>query len=321
MEAPPTSLTSTVLVTNVSPNADEIAIANFFSFCGTILSLKVTHFPDQPERGSEALIVFETDGAAQTALLLNSAVIIDRPITVVAGGVSESSSPEHSQHSIELRGEQVPNIPNIPAEQRSKTSVIASMLAKGYILGQDAITKARAVDEENKITMTAGSVVVMAKEKIVQIDKDFHISEKVGQIANEISEKAKEVDNQWHISENVSSAVKNISESVEVGIGAIQTKANQTPVVQSTLTRLTQFGENVSNFIQPSADALKASFEDIKEQSNQLIEENRRDTTSVSRQTEQETHSPREEEQEHEHEHERQHQEYTLEGEDHHQQD
>jgi len=153
------------------------------------------------------------------------------------------------------------------------------MLAKGYILGQDAIAKAREIDDQNRITVTAEQYVGIAKEKITQLDQQYKISEKVSQLAADVSEKAKEVDNQWHISETVSNAAKNIADTVEVGIGAIQNRAKESPVVQNTVTKLTQLGTDVQNFIQPSAEALKANIDDIKEQTFQQVEANQRDRT------------------------------------------
>jgi hypothetical protein len=105
-------------------------------------------------------VTFETEGAAKTALLLTSALIVDRPITVIPHNAGTTEFPAsikdlaeesvHQHQQIELEGDQISNRPqpNIPAELRSKTSVIASLIAAGYTLGADTVRTAREFDGE-----------------------------------------------------------------------------------------------------------------------------------------------------------------------------
>jgi len=73
--------TVVVHVTNISPHATESNLRDFFNFCGTVTSIKMS--PSQLKDDSlEALVEFEGKGCADTALLLTHAIIKDRPIKV-----------------------------------------------------------------------------------------------------------------------------------------------------------------------------------------------------------------------------------------------
>lgn len=86
-----------VYVTNISPNANEKTVSDFFSFCGKISKLFVNKYVEfqilpnsvadipffREQETSSAVVEFETESAAKTALLLTNALIVDRPITVV----------------------------------------------------------------------------------------------------------------------------------------------------------------------------------------------------------------------------------------------
>lgn len=113
-------------------------------------------------------MIFETDSAAKTALLLTNALIVDRPITVVPHVPSsetdaqveqtteaqaditnrEFTAPDHERvctHSIVVHRYNTSCTIYLFYSQ-SKTSVIASLLAAGYILGDNTATQAREFD-------------------------------------------------------------------------------------------------------------------------------------------------------------------------------
>ena len=47
---------------------------------------------------------------------------------------------------------------HVADSQRSKTSVVASLAAAGYTVGEDALTKAKAYDEKHMITLQVISI-------------------------------------------------------------------------------------------------------------------------------------------------------------------
>jgi len=265
---PSSDLANTVFVSNISPTANEKTVSEFFSFCGRITDLKLnTH----PNKGGEAIVTFETEAAAKTALLLTNALIADRPITVVPFTATErqdfnnaAATPETVR--TELHGDQVPNKNHqLPAEERSKLSVIASLVAAGYTLGTDAISKAREIDEQNQLSAKAAAVVEVVKEKANEIDQKLKISENVAAVQTAVGNKVRELDEQWKVSDNLAAAYKTATTNIEAGVQ----KAKEVPAVQ-TATR------TVNSYITPAAETLKANYEDIKQQTNQLIEEKSR---------------------------------------------
>jgi len=266
---------TSVFVTNISPSANEKTVSEFFSFCGKIVHIKLHVYPN---KGSEALIVFETEAAAKTATLLTNALIADRPITVTQYREAEKDHEKPQglptdTNTIELSGDQIPNKPHaVPADQRSNTSVIASMLAAGYVLGSDTIQKAREIDEQNQLTAKVVAAAAAAKEKVLEIDQQLKISETIGALGTGVANKAREVDEAWKISENISYGYTVVSTNIQAGVE----KAKESPAVQTTTTAVTNLTQNIGNLISPSVEALKANVQDIKQQSNELIEQKMR---------------------------------------------
>jgi RNA recognition motif-containing protein len=289
-----------VFVSNISPSSNEQTLASFFSFCGTITNLKLTSHSDNGTK--EAIVSFENEAAAKTALLLTNAVIADRPITVVpysskAEHKESSSDSASSSHTTEISGDQIPNKNHpVPADQRSHVSVIAGLLAAGYTLGSDAFTKARQVDEQNQLSTKLAAAATATKEKFQALDQTYQISEKVGNVVEGVTNKAKEVDQNWKISENVSSVVKNVTDTAEV----LSAKANEHPAVQSTMSTLSYFAENVSNFFSPGIQAINQQIStqaaQIREETNHHIDEKMK-----AREVEKKSQQPAEEVEHHEH--------------------
>jgi len=259
----PQNLTkTTVYVTNIAPSATEQTICDFFSFCGKINSITFTKHEDKE---GEAIVIFESEAAAKTALLLTNALIIDRPI-LVAVYSPPASQPDrslglHSDGSLttELKQDQIKNPNPVPAEERTKTSVIASLLAAGYKLSNDAIAKAREFDEQNRISekvMQAAEVVV---DKMKELDIQYKITEKVESLV----EKAKEVDSRYGITNT-------LTENFET----LQKKARENPKINDVVTTISQWGEDLGNRV-------KAEVEEITQQSKTLIEQQQKQENSA----------------------------------------
>jgi len=153
------------------------------------------------------------------------------------------------------------------------------MLAAGYVLGADTFQKAREIDEHNQLTAKVSAAATAAKEKVLEIDQQLKISETIGAIGTGVANKAREVDEAWKISENISSGYTMVSTNIQAGVEI----AKESPAVQTTTNAFNQLTTNIGNFISPSIEVLKANVEDIKQQSNQMIEEKQKNqTTSIS---------------------------------------
>jgi hypothetical protein len=128
----------------------------------------------------EAVIDFQTDAAAKTALLLTNALIVDRPITVAqyTGAPIHKGSEEMVSHETKVTGDQITHQQHIvPDQERTKTSVIASMVAAGYNMGADAVDKARAYDEQHSITQSIQAQTEALKAKAQEINQQYKIGE------------------------------------------------------------------------------------------------------------------------------------------------
>jgi len=278
-----------VFVANISPNATEKTVSDFFSFCGRIT--KLTLRKEATGDGSqEAVVVFETDSAAKTALLLTNALIVDRPITVVAH-VASSVEPEGDVFRQETQQEIPQDITNrtftAPDHERSKTSVVASMLAAGYTLGTDAISRARDIDEKHMISLQLKVGAEQVKAKANEIDKALHISETANVIRTVTLEKAKEVDERLQISAKVGQA----ADAVKQQATALANKATGSEVLTQGVAMLNNLSNTIQQTIQPAAEnevvakgvgilqnigtSIQQSFQRLQDETLVMVEEKR----------------------------------------------
>ena len=81
-----------VVVSNVAPTATKANVSEFFAFCGPIVEVVLHPAPDGATQSG--LVEFGSAAAAETALLLNAALIVDRPIRVsLPGGAPAAGGP------------------------------------------------------------------------------------------------------------------------------------------------------------------------------------------------------------------------------------
>lgn len=77
---------------------------------------------------------------------------------------------------------------------------VASMLAKGSAIRQDAINKAKAFDEKHQLTASAS-------EKVVSFDRRVGITEKFTAGISVVNEKVKTVDQRLQVSDKTMAAI------------------------------------------------------------------------------------------------------------------
>ncbi|XVF26832.1 hypothetical protein REPUB_Repub14bG0053100 [Reevesia pubescens] len=78
--------------------------------------------------------------------------------------------------------------------------MMSTMLAKGFILGKDAINEAKAFDERHHLTSNASTTVT-------SIDQKMGLSEKLSIGTAVVNEKMREMDEQFQVSEKTKSAL------------------------------------------------------------------------------------------------------------------
>ncbi|KAI3905068.1 hypothetical protein MKX01_017314 [Papaver californicum] len=166
----------TLKVSNVSLGASEQDIKEFFSFSGDIEYVEIQ---SENERCQNAYVTFKDPQGADTALLLSGATIVDLSVTI-------TPAPDY---------ELPPDALNPPAAE----DVVSSMLAKGFILGKDAVNKAKAFDEKLQFTSSATA-------KVVSLDQKIGLTEKISMGTTVVNEKVKEMDQKFQVSEKTKSA-------------------------------------------------------------------------------------------------------------------
>nr|GMC58055.1 binding partner of ACD11 1-like [Ipomoea batatas] len=201
------SVVRTVKVSNVSLSASEEDIMEFFSFSGEI---EYVEMQSANERSETAYVTFMDPQGAETALLLSGSTIVDQSVTieldpeyklppnVLPGSTATENQPVSAADSVILTAE----------------DVVSSMLAKGFILGKDALNKAKDFDEKHQFTSTASATVASFDQKV-------GFTEKIGIGATIVNDKVKEMDQKLQVSEKTKSAFAVAEQSVSSAGSAI----------------------------------------------------------------------------------------------------
>ncbi|KAI3949118.1 hypothetical protein MKW92_019726 [Papaver armeniacum] len=180
----------TVKVSNVSLGASEQDIKEFFSFSGDIEYVEIQ---SENERCQNAYVTFKDPQGADTALLLSGATIVDLSVTI-------TPAPDYELPPAALNPPAESQTGGVPESAVQKAEdVVSSMLAKGFILGKDAVNKAKAFDEKHQFTSTATA-------KVVSLDQKIGLTEKISMGTTVVNEKVKEMDQKFQVSEKTKSA-------------------------------------------------------------------------------------------------------------------
>eukprot|EP01090_Pellita_catalonica_P016892 TRINITY_DN4983_c0_g1_i1.p1 TRINITY_DN4983_c0_g1~~TRINITY_DN4983_c0_g1_i1.p1 ORF type:complete len:372 (-),score=110.02 TRINITY_DN4983_c0_g1_i1:141-1256(-) len=215
-----TTVNRTVFVRNISPKASEKSVGDFFAFCGIITSITIRRQPDSDEGLQEAIVEFKDAKATEIAKLLTNALIIDRPITVTLYSQEAAKAAEAAttldDTEVTVTGDEIQNKKHaLPASQRSHTSVIASLVAAGYELANGTLEKARAVDDQHKISATVTSGLTTAQAKASELDKEYKISETASSFTNSLVQTVAAYDQTYGISEAAKGAYTATSDAVK----------------------------------------------------------------------------------------------------------
>ncbi|KAJ7943501.1 Binding partner of ACD11 1 [Quillaja saponaria] len=185
----------TVEVTGLSPKATEKDVYDFFAFSGAIEHVEIVRSGDD---ACTAYVTFKDDYSQETACLLSGATIVDERVCITRWGnyVDEfdfwkSPSDRHEEATDPNQSLQSRQFVSSAGEAVTMAQeVVYNMLEKGYILGKDALTRAKAFDESHQVSATATAKVAELSQRIGLTDK---ISAGVGAV--------KSVDEKYHFSE------------------------------------------------------------------------------------------------------------------------
>ncbi|KAI3731679.1 hypothetical protein L1987_62868 [Smallanthus sonchifolius] len=167
----------TVEVRNVSKAVTEKDIWEFFSFSGIIHYIEMK---SESETTKHVFVTFKESQGANTAVLLTGATIGDLAVSV--SHVENYQLPA-GVPPITPRGAQGSNT---YALQKAE-EVVSNMLAKGFVLGKDALQKAKSFDEKHRLSSNASATVA-------SIDRKMGLTHKLSMGTAAMNERMKEVD-------------------------------------------------------------------------------------------------------------------------------
>jgi len=178
-------MSPTVHVSNIGPSTSEKELKDFFSYCGKIVDLSITPTSDTPDATKSATVTFEREAAAHTALLLNQTQLSGHNIRVESSqSLDEMAGGKAASHADE------PDFgadtdPVARQENKPRSAIFAEMLAQGYVIGDQALTKGIELDKKHGITAKFTAYLAAINEKLHATDRarstdqTYHVTEKV----------------------------------------------------------------------------------------------------------------------------------------------
>ncbi|KAL0296916.1 UNVERIFIED_CONTAM: Binding partner of ACD11 1 [Sesamum calycinum] len=190
----------TVEIANLSPNATEKDVCDFFAFCGAIQHVEIVR---AGEYACTAYVTFKNPHAVETAILVNGATILDRPVCITRSGHYGGDYNLWNHSSLKIEDENLPSqsqghnvVPSAGRAVSLAQDAVKSVAAKGYVLGKGALNKAKAFDESHQVSATAVAKVTQLSERVGLTDK----------IVTGV-EAARAADQRYHISNTTRSVV------------------------------------------------------------------------------------------------------------------
>ncbi|XP_030514719.1 binding partner of ACD11 1-like isoform X2 [Rhodamnia argentea] len=190
----------TAEITGLSPRSTEKDVYDFFAHCGAIEYIEIIR---SGEYARTAHVTFKDAYALETALLLSGATIGDRHVGISRwGAFIDDSDPWNGSSK---KSDDVTSVvathamPMVSSPSEAVTlaqEVVMTMMAKGYDLGKDALTKAKAFDDSHQVSSTAAAKVAELSDRMGLTDKITAGREVV-----------RSVDEKYHISDITRSAV------------------------------------------------------------------------------------------------------------------
>ncbi|CAL5215304.1 unnamed protein product [Lathyrus oleraceus] len=178
----------TVKVSNVTAAATENDIKEFFSFSGDI---QYVEMQSDTENTKTAYVTFKNTQGADTAVLLTGSNIANASVIITP--VENYQLPPEAQPFS-------PDLKKTPDAVKKAEDVVSTMLAKGFVLGKDAIGRAKSFDERHRLSSNASA-------KVASLDRKIGLSGKLSVGTALVNEKVREMDEKFQVSEKTKSAL------------------------------------------------------------------------------------------------------------------
>ncbi|GAB2221795.1 hypothetical protein Drorol1_Dr00012983 [Drosera rotundifolia] len=197
----------TVKVCNVSLDASEQDIKEFFSFSGDI---EYVELHSETERSQTAYVTFKDTQGAETAVLLSGATIVDQSVTIALA--PDYKPPAAASLSPTVLENRIAG--GVGSAVQKAEDIVTTMLAKGFVFGKDALGKAKSLDEKHALTSTASA-------KVASLDQKIGLTENITVGKTLVNEKMKEVDEKFQVSEKTKTALAAAEQTVSNAASAI----------------------------------------------------------------------------------------------------
>ncbi|CAN6550560.1 unnamed protein product [Malus baccata var. baccata] len=194
-----------VEVTGLSPKATEKDVYDFFAFSGSIDHVEIVRSGDC---ACTAYVTFKDSYSQGTACLLSGATIIDQAVCITRWGHYQDefdfwNRPRHEDETYSTPPQGSWNIPSAGEVVSGAPEVVLTMLARGFVLGKDALTKAKALDESNQVSASAAA-------RVTELNQRFGVTDKIHAGVGAV----KSVNERYHVSEITKSAISETGRKV-----------------------------------------------------------------------------------------------------------
>ncbi|XP_022988849.1 binding partner of ACD11 1-like [Cucurbita pepo subsp. pepo] len=189
----------TVEVTGLSPKAEEKDVLDFFAFCGPIELVEIIR---SGEDACTAYVTFKDAYSQETACLLSGATIVDQRVCITRWGHFDdefgfwsrpSGYHEEDSTASAQRSQFISSAGNAVTMAQE---VVKTMLSMGYVLGKDALTKAKTFDESHQVSATAAA-------KVADLSHRIGLTDMIGAGF----EAVKTMDEKYHVLQTTKSAI------------------------------------------------------------------------------------------------------------------
>ncbi|KAJ4973037.1 hypothetical protein NE237_006211 [Protea cynaroides] len=154
----------------LSPKATVKDVYDFFAFSGTVEHVDIIRSRDY---ACTAYVTFKEDHALEMAVLLSGATIVDQHVCITSWGQHDDELDFWNRPSWRIddktgsMGTPGNGFVSTPGEVITMAQeVVKTMLSNGYVLGKDALTKAKAFDESHQVSATAAATVAELSKRI-----------------------------------------------------------------------------------------------------------------------------------------------------------
>jgi len=189
------SKSTTVHVKNIAESTGEKEIREFFSFCGKITDLQLS--PSDDGNTKSAVVTFEKEAAAKTALLLNGTQLGTLQIQVsdATGNSEASATPGGSTAGADDAAghPRERDTDELTQEEKPRSRIFAEYLASGYVIGDAALEQAIEMDHRHNMTnrflatLHSFDSKYHASDRARAADHSYSISQRAGSLLSGLS--------------------------------------------------------------------------------------------------------------------------------------